>query len=432
MVVTDQKSEADLRESLTALRGLPVEYVLGTHRPDDFRAVELVVRNPAVPLESPFLKIAAESGIPVVMDSALFFRFCPAPIAGVTGTRGKSTTVAVAGEMLRRARPETVVAGNIGRSPLADLENIRSDTLVVLELSSWQLEGLEPFGFSPHWGLLTCMLPDHLNRYPSFEAYAESKKTIVAHQRPEDVAILPVDDPWGKRFASSTHARAVWFGAMDGEVPEQAFGVFRVQDLVFWRTPEHEEILLPWAELAGHGDHTKRNLLAGALLALEMGAAVGEVRAVLREFQGLPNRLEVIRTHEGRTFVNDTTATTPEAVVAALHAFPGQRIVLIAGGTDKNLDYRDLAAALQQETGLRGVILLEGSATEKLLSALGDNPLVRESPGVRTMSAAVERAWVLSHPGDVILLSPGAASFELFRDEFDRGDQFRAAAWEKR
>ncbi|TSC72420.1 MAG: UDP-N-acetylmuramoylalanine--D-glutamate ligase [Parcubacteria group bacterium Gr01-1014_38] len=426
VVVTDQESDVELQASLAELRDLPVTYILGQHRPDDFRSADLVVRNPAVPLESPFLKIAAESGIPVVMDSTLFFQFCPAPIAGVTGTRGKSTTVAVAGEILRRARPETVIAGNIGRSPLADLERIRPDTPVVLELSSWQLEGLEPFGMSPHWALLTCILPDHLNRYPSFEAYVAAKETIVTHQRADDVAILPADDPWGQKFAKKTAARVVWFGVAE-QTDEYTTGLFRVGNSVLRRTPELDELFLPWEDLCGVGEHSKRNLLAGALLALEMGASPTDVREVLRTFRGLPNRLEIIGAVSGRTFVNDTAATIPEAVIAALNAFPTQRVVLIAGGTDKNLDFRSLAGALQSADNLRAIVFLEGSATEKIRSALGNIPLRNESPAVRTMSAAVEQAWTVSRPGDVILLSPGAASFELFRDEFDRGDQFRAA-----
>lgn len=423
VTVTDRKPAAEIEDAVTELRALPVRYVLGKHQEEDIRAAELIVRNPAVPREAPELALAERAGVPVVMDATLFFLFCLAPIAGVTGTRGKSTTTAVAGEILRRSRPETVVAGNIQRSPLKDLDRIAPTTPVVLELSSWQLEGTALLRRSPHWGLLTTILPDHLNRYASLEAYAASKEPIVSFQQAGDVAILPIDDARGGRFAACTPAQKRFFGD-PGQRPVDRDGLFRIGAAVIWRHEGHEETLLPWSELGGRGDHTRRNMIAGALLALEMGAPVDDARAGLREFRGLPNRLEPIREFAGRTFVNDTTATTPEAVVAALRAFAPRRIVLITGGTDKNLDYRGLADALRQAAHLQATVLLPGSATEKLLAAW---PEGRGSVQARDMTAAVGQAWRAAWGGDVILLSPGAASFELFRDEFDRGQQFRDA-----
>lgn len=434
--VTDQKGADDLRGSLEDLRGLPVSFRFGGHEVGDVDEADLVIRNPAVPLDAPLLARARERETPVVMDTTLFFRFCPAPIAGVTGTRGKSTTTAVAGESLRRTRPETVVAGNIQRSPLADLDRITADTPVVLELSSWQLEGIEPLRVSPHWAALTTIQQDHLNRYPDMEAYVAAKENIVKYQKDQDVSMLPVDEPWGERFASKTPAQRRWFGALsDFTVLRhtvksgrgQLVGLFRVGGSIVRLQENVEEIILQWDELGGIGDHTKRNMLAGALLALEMGARLEDVKAVLREFRGLPNRLEVIREFDGRTFVNDTTATTPDAVIAALRAFPGRHTVLITGGTDKNLEYAPLAGALVKATNLRGVALLAGSATEKLVTAMEHghgSPKPNILGPVRIMAEAVRLARGASEPGDVILLSPGAASFELFRDEFDRGKQF--------
>lgn len=455
--VTDQKDAGGLRGSLEDLRGLPITFRLGGHDVRDVDEADLVIRNPAVPLEAPLLVRAKAGGTPVVMDTTLFFQFCPSPIAGVTGTRGKSTATAVAGEILRRTRPETVVAGNIQRSPLADLDRITADTPVVLELSSWQLEGIEPLRVSPHWAVLTTILPDHLNRYPNMAAYVAAKENIAKYQKVQDVSILPLDEPSGERFASKTRSQHRWFGAFSDFTvlrntvkrrdEGKLVGLFRVGDRIVRMWEGGEEMILHWDELGGTGDHTKRNMLAGALLALEMGAALDDARAVLREFRGLPDRLEVIREFDGRTFVNDTTATTPDAVIAALRAFPEQRIVLITGGTDKNLDYAELAHALRTATHIRAVVLLEGSATEKLRSALGQGAshfakaswdkwgmhgtrakdqalgFITHAP-VRTMAEAVRLAQEESEPRDVVLLSPGAASFELFRDEFDRGEQF--------
>lgn len=429
VTVTDQKKEGDLRSSLDALRGSKVRTVLGQHREQDVDAADLVVRNPAVPLTAPLLKRARALGTPIVMDTTLFFHFCRAPIAGITGTRGKSTTTAVAGQILRRSRPDTVVSGNIERSPLKDLDGIRRDTPVVLELSSWQLEGVEPLKKSPHWAVLTTILPDHLNRYPSFRSYVAAKVTLVKYQGSEDTAILPADDPWGLTFAKRTEAAVRWFGVITQEQNRRIPGFFRLGDSVVLRRGQKTETVLRWSDLGGIGDHTKRNMLAGALLALEMGAALDDVRRVLLAFRGLPNRLEVIREFQGRTFVNDTCATTPEAVVAALGAFPRRKIVLICGGTDKRLSYAGLAKALSSRKRLRAVVLLAGSATDKLLAHQSTQWPVSLGPWT-TMREAVQHAKAASEHGDVILLSPGAASFELFLDEFDRGSQFSAAARE--
>jgi UDP-N-acetylmuramoylalanine--D-glutamate ligase len=257
------------------------------------------------------------------------------------------------------------------------------------------------------------------------EEYVASKETIVNNQQADDVAVLPIDDPAGERFAARTKGAVRWFGIREGVggMEHGAEGLFRIGDDVVLRHGGREERVLSWEELGGTGDHTKRNMLAGALLALEMGAPLDDVRTVLRTFRGIPNRLEGLKSVQERAFVNDTTATTPEAVIAALHAFPDRMVVLITGGTDKNLDYTALAAALTETPNLRAAVFLAGSATDKLCAMLG-----HDAWGiVRTMAEAVDRAWQASQPGDVILLSPGAASFELFRDEFDRGSQFWGA-----
>lgn len=433
VTVTDLKPERDLQSSLERLRGLPIQYALGQNRLADVDGSAVVVRNPAVPLDAPILQYAAQRGVPVVMDTTLFFAFCRAPIAGITGTRGKSTTTAVAGEILRQSRPETVVAGNIELSPLVELDRIAPTTPVVLELSSWQLEGIEPLRKSPHWGVLTAILQDHLNRYPNMDAYVAAKATIMKYQAANDIAILPIDDPKADHFASMTPAQLRWFGTLPNVSLERTTerfrgggppGLFRLGERVVLIRDGGEEMFLRWDELAGIGDHTKRNMLAGALLALAMGAPLDDIRTTLRTFRGVQSRLEVIREYEGRTFVNDTTATTPEAVVAALHAFLGRHIVLVTGGTDKNLDYGALATVLADLPNVRAVILLGGSATEKLRRA---GAALRVYPEVRSMEDAVAHAWKASQAGDVVLLSPGAASFELFRDEFDRGEQFREA-----
>lgn len=431
VTVTDEKTDDDLRPSLEQIRDLPVTRVLGGHRAADFARADIVIQNPGVPADSPYLKRARDEGVAIETDIGLFFLFCPAPIAGVTGTRGKTTAVTVAGMILRAARDDVVVAGNIQRSPLADIERIARDTPVVLELSSWQLEGLEPYRRSPHWAVLTSLLPDHLNRYPSFDAYVAAKETIFRYQGEEDTCILSADDARVAATAPRVRARVLWVATERPPPggPRAGEGIVRSGERVALRREGREELLPLWREIRGVGDHTRRNMLFGALLAIEMGADLDAARQVLRTFPGVPHRLETVRDVAGRTFVNDSAATIPEAVVAALRSYPGRRVALIAGGTDKNLDFAPLAEALSHQ--VRSVVLLDGSGTEKLRRLLGGTPFAG-APVVRSMGEAVRAAVAASRPGDAVLLSPGAASFELFRDEFDRGEQFRAAVRELR
>lgn len=429
VTVTDLKSEEELKPSLKELEGLPVTYVLGQHQEEDLENTELIIRNPAVPAESEYLAQAKEKGIPVIMDTTLFFMFCPAPIAGVTGTRGKTTTTMVAGQILRRSHKDTVIGFEVQRSPLAQLDQVKFDTPVVLELSSWRLEGVELIKKSPHYSVLTRILRDHLNRYDSFEAYVASKEPIMKHQTADDTAILPIDDPYGKRFAQLTKAQKKYFGVLEKEESGLS-GIFRIKDSVILYKEGQEITRIPWSELGGVGDHTKRNMIAGALLAYEMGAAINDILSELREFKGVPNRLETVAEAEERTFVNDTTATTPDAVIAALRSFPGKNIVLITGGTDKKLEYEDLAEEMVNHSNLRGVVFLSGSGTNKLLTGIKELGSKELGEQVRSMAEAVKKAWEISEPGDVIVMSPGGSSFELFKDEFDRGEQFKRAVSE--
>lgn len=252
------------------------------------------------------------------------------------------------------------------------------------------------------------------------------KEVIFRFQTKEDMLFLPVDDARVAAYAEHAWQRVSWFGILPdvGDVPDTG-GLFTDRADVIRVHNGKKELLMRWEELGGRGDHTRRNFLAGAALALEMGAPRESVKAVLSTFQGVPHRLEVVRVVDGRTYVNDTAGTTPEAVIAGIHAFPDHRLVLITGGTDKGLAYEALAHELN-DPRIAHLILLDGSATNKLRGFLKKSRF-SDVPVVRTMDDAVRAARERALPGDLVLMSPGAASFELFRDEFDRGDQFRAA-----
>ncbi len=421
--VTDGKEAAALAESLAALDGLPISYTLGRHDEADFAWADLIVRNPAVPRESPWLALAAQLGKPVIMELGLFAALCPGPIIGVTGTKGKTTVATWTWEMVRRAYPDAVLAGNLRVSALDQLPRIGPQTRVVLEMSSWQLEGTDAQGWSPPLAAVTNLSPDHLNRYRDMDDYAEAKFAIVRHQRPGDSGVFNCADAYGRAFAARTPGRIAWFGsyAAAGAGPEPGVYV-EGPDLVWYEANGARRVLLVAADLAVPGTHNRLNACCAAQLALLAGVPLDAVQEGLRAFRGVPDRLELVATVNGVRFYNDTTATTPAAVAVALDSLSGP-IILIAGGADKRSEFGELAPVVAGRC--RAVMLLEGSATPALAEALiaaEANVLGRDNQFAR----AVRFAYSFAHPGDAVLLSPGCASFGMFANEFDRGAQFRA------
>ncbi|MDI3339180.1 MAG: UDP-N-acetylmuramoyl-L-alanine--D-glutamate ligase [Sphaerobacter sp.] len=421
VTVTDLRSADELAPALAALAGLPIRFVLGEHRAADFEQADLVVRNPAVPRDSPWLALARAAGARIEMEMTLFFRACPAPIIGVTGTKGKTTTATLCAGILRVARPDTVLAGNMGTSALDALPHITPDTPVVLELSSWQLEGLAEHGLSPHIAVITNISDDHRNRYPSLAAYVEAKRAIARFQAPDDWLVLNRDDPqtWASRDVGAGRVVPVGHDA-DGPC-----GAFLVGDRLVWRWDGAETELLRRDEFPLPGPHAALNALAAAAAAILAGASPAEARAGLRAATPVPHRQEIVATVDGVCYVNDSAATAPAATLAALDTFRGRPLVLIAGGADKGADLAPLARRVAAEA--EAVVLLDGAATpalHRLLQAAGAR---RISGPHRSMAAAVAAAAELAPPGGVVLLAPGCASFGLFRDEFERGEAFRAA-----
>jgi UDP-N-acetylmuramoylalanine--D-glutamate ligase len=419
VVATDLATAEALAGSLAALDGLPVRYVLGEHRLQDLDGVDMVVRNPAVPAESPFLAAARQRGIQIEMEMGLFFRRCPARTVGVTGTKGKTTTTLLIASILGLHDGRTVVAGNLRLSALELLPSIESGTPTIIELSSWQLEGLEPHRISPNIGVLTNITPDHLNRYASFADYAQAKATIVRWQSPDDVAVLNRDDAVVSAMVGEGRGQPVWFSrrqAVDGVYLDGT----RV--LVNWRgrcqqVCDRSDVRVP-------GEHNVENVLAACAAAIAWGVDIETVRAGVQRFSGVEHRLEFVRELAGVRYYNDTAATAPAACMAALHSFD-RPIVLIAGGADKNIDFADLGKAIA--TRATSVILLEGTATDKLARSIaqaGGKPAVGRFDRIE---AAVAAAQQQASSGDVVLLSPGCASFGMFKNEFDRGEKYKRA-----
>ncbi|MEO6457753.1 MAG: UDP-N-acetylmuramoyl-L-alanine--D-glutamate ligase [Chloroflexia bacterium] len=423
--VTDLRTADKMQDSIDALaeEGLRIDYTLGEHLEDDFRWADVVVKNPAVPRDSPWMQLARSLGKPIEMEISIFLRLCPAPVIGVTGTKGKSTTATWTWEMLRHWRSDAVLAGNLRVSALEALSRISPDTPVVLELSSWQLEGLEEPGLSPHIGAVTNLSPDHMDRYDGMEDYGEAKRLIFANQHKEndDWAVLNSDDPIVSQWSGVAPAGVAWFGKSTSALGFPGMSIS--SDVLVWHGPDGGATqVAAYSDIQVPGEHNRANAACAATLALLAGAPMDAIRKGLRSFRGVPDRLEYLRTVDGVRFYNDTTSTTPASTMAAVKSLDGP-IVLIAGGADKGLDFADLAPVVASHTA--SVALLEGTATplmEGQFLRAGVNLLGRYS----VFEEAVLAAWQASPPGGAVLLSPATASFGMFRNEFDRGDQFRA------
>ncbi|WP_110514639.1 UDP-N-acetylmuramoyl-L-alanine--D-glutamate ligase [Herpetosiphon llansteffanensis] len=390
VIVTDLRSAEVLQPSLAALADLPVEFVLGEHRDQDFELVDMVIRNPGVPRESRYLQLARAAGVAIEMEMTLFFRLCPAPIIGITGTKGKTTTTTLTGAMLREVYPDTVVAGNLRVSALEQLPRISAQTPVVLELSSWQLEGLGEAGLSPEYACVTNLSPDHLDRYGSMADYGLAKQQIFLYQNPDDVVVLPKHDLIVNTWANEAPGRVVWFDGNEG-----------------W----------PMGQL--QGQHNALNIAAAAALAQAYGIPDAAIRTAIEHFAGVEHRMELVREINGVRLINDTAATTPTAAAAALNSMTSP-VILIAGGADKKLAWNPLVEAIQQSSHLKQLIILDGTGSPALSAALGS-----EQERYQAFEQAIRAAFSLAETGDTILLSPGAASFGMFRNEFHRGEEFR-------
>lgn len=435
VTVTDRQGAAALDAAIRSLDGLPVTYRLGGHEGIRVRDYDLVVRNPAVPADAPLLMEARAAGIPVEMEMTLFLAACPAPVIGVTGTKGKTTTALWIGHILRQWKPETVIAGNMGISALDALPAIAPKTPVVLELSSFQLEATGERGLSPHIAVITNLSTDHLDRYPNPDAYWDTKWAIARYQTAGDTLVLPAwaeddtrDDP-GLAFLAArvgtAAAQIVPFGALppaSGYPPGSWWD--EGTDTLIWTGGTGTFPVGRGGDLALPGGHNRINAAAAAAAAFACGAPVDAVREGLRTFRGVPHRYEDLGAMDGVRYINDTAATAPAAAIAALHTTPGP-VILLAGGSDKGLDFTALADAM---LGAKAIILFDGRVPTPLAALLKARGYAGPVIGpVGNMDDAVARAVALAVPGDTVLLSPGAASFGVFQNEFDRGDQFRVA-----
>jgi UDP-N-acetylmuramoylalanine--D-glutamate ligase len=420
VTVTDIKPADELAESVAQLIGLPIEFHLSGHREAHFRDTDLVVVSPAVPSDSPFLALARQHGVPLESEMALFFRYCRASILGITGSSGKSTTTALTHTILAKwLGPKAWLGGNIGRSLLEDLDAIASDHLVVLELSSFQLQDLDRLARSPHISVVTNLAPNHLDRHKDLAEYIAAKKTILRYQREGDFAVLNADDPEVAQWGRGIQSKPVFFSVRNLLKRD----AFVENGQIVFADAEDTHTICPASELRLPGPHNLANALAATAAAWLAGARQDAIRDALRTFPGLEHRLEFVAEVGGVRYFNDSKATTPEASCIALRAFDAP-IVLIAGGYDKGAPFDALAAECAQRA--KHVVLI-GKTAQKIAALIeakrqGNSPSLTLAP---SFPDAVAAARAAANPGDVVLLSPACASYDMFRNYEDRGNQFK-------
>lgn len=395
LIVTDLKPEAELAPSLELLSGFPnVSYALGGHRMEDFRGRDFILMAAGVPLDSPYVAEARANGIPVKMSASWFAELSDAPVIGVTGTRGKSTVTHMLHAILKEAGQEVMLGGNVrGVSTLALLGEAKPGAVALMELDSWQLQGFGEAGISPEVAVFTTFYPDHQNYYPGMDAYLADKANIFLRQGPADTLVL---------------------GEQCAELVQEKYGGRIEAHLV---VAGAHDLRADWT-LRVPGEHNRYDAALAVEAARAMDIPDDAIKAALEQFAGVPGRLELVKEADGVRFYNDTTATTPEATLAALDALrhEGLGIVLIMGGADKGLDMNRLLLEARKQA--KRVIMLAGSGTSRVLEFLPEASVYDD------LRAAVEEAARAAAPGDAVLFSPAFASFGMFKNEYDRGDRY--------
>jgi len=425
VTLSDKRTAEALGEALAGLDVERVSLALGGHPLALLDDCDVLCVSGGVPLTLPIVQEALRRGVRVTNDAQLFLERCPAPVIGITGSAGKTTTTALVGEMGRCAGLRTFVGGNIGDVLLDDLPAMRPDDLVVMELSSFQLELMT---VSPPVAGVLNVTPNHLDRHGRMDAYIAAKSHIYAHQNSHDIAIFGRDDPHARAMSIYAPGRVAEFSLQERVLS----GAYLRGDELLVTVGDSApgtayEVVCARAAIQLRGDHNVLNTLAACALAGAARLPVEAMRAAIETFTGAEHRLETVAVIGGVTWVNDSIATAPERVVAALRSY-SEPVVLLAGGRDKNLPWAEMAALAA--TRCPAVICFGEygpSVAEHMEQARLARPgaLLERVEVVGDLEGAVARARALARPGDVVLLSPGGTSYDAYTDFAERGQHFR-------
>ncbi|HET7090086.1 MAG TPA: UDP-N-acetylmuramoyl-L-alanine--D-glutamate ligase [Anaerolineae bacterium] len=420
VTVSDVQPADRLRGALKALEGLAIRYELGGHPSSLLVECDLLCLSGGVPIDLPIVQEARKRGIALSNDAQLFLERCPAAVIGITGSAGKTTTTTLVGDMGRSAGRTTWIGGNIGNPLISDLAAMTRSDLVVMELSSFQLDLMT---VSPPVAAVLNVTPNHLDRHGTMAAYVAAKARILDYQSPPDTAVLGYDDPVARSLIGRAKGRLTLFGRS---------GVGDWADLAHTRVDEGWVVLLkdqrvPICELSEirlRGVHNVLNVLAACALADAAGISPQAMRHAISAFAGVEHRLQLVRERSGVQYYDDSIATAPERVIAALHSFQ-EPIVLLVGGRDKHLPWAEAAQLIVNR--VRQLILF-GEMAELVQRSIAEvtwRDSLEAVHRVVTLAEAVRKAAEVARPGDVVLLSPGGTSFDAFKDFAERGDKFQ-------
>ncbi len=413
--ITDLKSESELKKSIDTLSQFSsnIEYVLGEHREEDFLWADFVVKGPAVLPNNKYITIAKNNGATISSDIDIFLKIVPSPLFAVTGSKGKSTAVSVIYSIFKAKSSNSYLGGNITISPLDFFDELDEKSLVILELSSWQLRDINNSHFSFRGAAVTNILNDHQNYYNSIMDYIDDKLIITKYQSDNDFLILPLKDHYLNSETVNTDAKKYTFSI--GNIRADFFS----DDTSFYFRDEGKLIkLLDTDDIAAKGISTKINILLAVSFCYLAGIDLDSIREGVRKFNGVKYRLELVRELNGVKFYNDTTATIPEAVIHSIKSFD-EPLIWIGGGNDKRLNFsilKDVASIPKK------IFLLSGDGTDKIKAILTEKGI--DFAESKSLEDLVKLSFESSNSGDVILFSPGATSFGLFQNEFHRGDVF--------
>jgi len=413
VTVCDIKREYLINETYQQLKEIPVNVIAGGYPDVSPGNTDLVIMSPGVPLDTPPVEKALLWGIPVWSEIELAGRMFNAPVIAVTGTNGKTTTTALLGEMFKAAGVPTVVAGNIGIPLIGEADRITPAHVVVAEVSSFQLECIHTF--RPKVGIVMNLTPDHLDRHRTMEEYRDAKGKIFLNQGAGDFSVLNYDDEYVRTLASGTRGEVIFFSLR--HILEK--GAYLSGGELCFSDGEKEAVICHRDDLFIKGDHNVENVLAACCGALLMGLNPESVRKTLKEFKGVKHRLQYVAEIDGVKYINDSKGTNPDSSIKALQAY-SDPIILIAGGKNKGSDFNGFAEAIKER--VKEVILL-GEAAPEIEQAL-ESVGYQKFSVVRSLEEAVLRASRIALPGEIVLLSPACASWDMFNNYEERGDLF--------
>ena len=415
VTISDLRSAETLVQDLSELADLPIRFVLGEHPLSLLDETDILALSGGVPLEAPFVQAAVKAGIELTNDSLEFLRRSPTKKhIGITGSAGKTTTTSLVGAMGQLSPQTTWVGGNIGHPLLADLDRINADDVVVQELSSFQLE---IWPQSPAVAAVLNITPNHLDRHKTMAVYSAAKANILRHQTADDIAVLSKDDRGSAALAEIANGRVRWFSRQE----EVSDGAFLRQNELILRDGQTETMVCELGDIQLRGTHNVSNVLAAAVMADSVGITADVMKQAVRQFKGVPHRLEPVATINGVHYINDSIATAPERALAAIGAF-SEPLVLLAGGRDKKMNWEQWTKTV---SGQAKEIVLFGDLApmleDRLKQAGRRNGYVRAADLAEAVTIAHKKAI----SGDIVLLSPGGTSFDAFKDFAERGELFR-------